>query len=52
MHVFKLRLSWLALAHQVEPKGHSEAHFEALKLTLWLSLPHSLPHSLALSDPL
>ena len=48
INVFKLRLSWLALAPQVGPKGHFEAHFETLKLTLWTSLPHSL----ALSGPL
>ena len=38
----------LALAPQVGPKDHSEAHFEAMKLILWISLPHSL----ALSGPL
>ena len=49
--VFKVSLPWLALAHQVWPKGHSEAYFGALKLILWLSLANSgsLAHSLALS---
>ena len=49
MNVFRPALPWFALAHQVWPKGHSEAHFdglEPLKLTLWLTRAHSLTHSL------
>ena len=42
INVFKLRLSWLALAAQVWPKSHSEALFEAPKLTLLLSLARPL----------
>ena len=38
----RISLPWLALAAQVQPKGHPEAHFEALKLTLWPTLAHSL----------
>ena len=45
MTVFRLSLPWLALAPRVGPKGHSEAHFEALKLTLCLTLWLSVAHS-------
>ena len=40
MNVFRPALPWLALAPQAWPKLHSEAHFEALKLTPWLTLAH------------
>ena len=52
INVFKLRLSWLALAPQAWCKSYSEAHFAPPKLTFWASLAHFVALSGSLSGTL